>query len=178
MVVSIWSLGDLETRSEDKEDGAMRARSALWIFVLAVVLAAAYTVQAADHTYVGAEKCKMCHKVEFNSWQETIHAKATDNAKASTDPKFGPECLKCHATNADEAMAGVQCEACHGPGSDYKKMSIMKDKDAAIANGLVMPSQDTCNHCHIDNGHSKKVVIGEQLGNKKAIHEFKNPPAS
>jgi hypothetical protein len=150
----------------------MRLRSAVWIFVLTVVLAAAYSVQAADHTYVGADKCKMCHKVEFNSWQATVHA------KASTDPKFGPECLKCHATNADEAMAGVKCEACHGPGSDYKKMSIMKDKDAAVANGLVMPSQATCNGCHVDNGHSKTVVIADQLGNKKAIHEFKNPPAS
>jgi len=118
----------------------------------------------------------MCHKVQYNSWLETTHAKATEAAKASTDPAFEAKCLGCHATNSDEALAGVQCEACHGAGADFKKMSIMKDREAAIANGLVIPTQETCNTCHQDNGHSKAVVIADNLDNKKAIHEFKNPP--
>jgi len=153
----------------------MRSRQVVWVLALAAVVAAGFTVQAAD--YVGADKCKMCHKVQYNSWEQTTHAKATGAAKGSTDPAFGPECLKCQGTNANDASMGVECEACHGPGSEYKKMSIMKDKDAAIANGLVIPTQETCNGCHVDNGHSKPVVISDQLGNKAAIHEFKNPPS-
>jgi hypothetical protein len=137
-----------------------------------VALGVAY-VQAQDHAYVGADKCKMCHKVQYNSWTETIHAKATDAAKGSTDPAFEAKCLGCHATNSDEALAGVQCEACHGPGADYKKMSIMKDRDSAVANGLVIPTQATCDGCHQDNGHSKAVVLADNKDNKTAIHEFK-----
>ena len=149
-----------------------------WVLVLAVgvVVAMGVQVQAQDHTYVGAEKCKMCHKVQYNSWLETTHAKSTDAAKGSTDPAFEAACLGCHATNSDEALAGVQCEACHGPGADFKKMSIMKDRDAAVANGLVIPTQATCDSCHKDDGHSKAVVLADNLSNQAAIHEFKNPP--
>lgn len=144
------------------------------IVLMAVFVAAtAAVLMAADHTYVGADKCKMCHKVEYNSWMETTHAKATEAAKASTDRKFGPDCLKCHATNADEAMAGVQCEACHGPGSEYKKMNIMKDQALAVENGLVIPCQATCDGCHTGDDHAKKVSFAEQKGNVKAIHAKK-----
>jgi len=143
---------------------------------LAVVMLAAVNLQAGDHAYVGADKCKMCHKVEYTSWENTGHAKATEVAKASTERQFSADCLKCHATNSDEAMAGVQCEACHGPGADYKKMSIMKDLEAAKANGLIIPTQETCNGCHTGDDHAKKVVLADNLSNKSAIHEFKNPP--
>jgi hypothetical protein len=144
---------------------------------LAVLALAAINVGAGDHAYVGAEKCKMCHKVQYSSWLETTHAKALDAAKGSTDPAFEAACLDCHATNSDESLAGVQCEACHGAGADFKKMSIMKDRDAAVANGLVVPTQATCDGCHKDNGHSKVVVLADNLENKAAIHEFKNPPS-
>jgi len=155
----------------------MKKMSLVFVFTVVVVLAMGVQAQAGDSTFVGATKCKMCHKVQFNSWQETTHAKALEAAKASTDPAFGTECLNCHATNADEAVAGVQCEACHGAGSGFKKMSIMKDREKAVANGLVIPTQETCDDCHKDNGHSKVVVLSEQIENKAAIHEFKNPPS-
>jgi hypothetical protein len=139
----------------------------------AVVALAAVTSSAGDHAYVGADKCKMCHKVQYASWAETTHAKATDAAKGSTDPAFEAKCLACHSTNSDEALPGVQCEACHGAGADFKKMSVMKDREAAVANGLVIPTQATCDGCHQDNGHSKAVVLADNLTNKAAIHEFK-----
>lgn len=148
-------------------------KKATIICALAVIAVAAWGVHAQDHAYVGADKCKMCHKVQYNSWMETTHAKATDAAKASTDPAYEASCLGCHATNSDEALPGVQCEACHGPGSDYKKMSIMKDREASIANGLIIPSQATCDTCHKDDGHSKAVSFDENKDNKAAIHEFK-----
>ena len=154
----------------------MKKAISMWVMVFAVVVLAAGAAQAADHAFVGAEKCKMCHKVQFASWQETSHAKATEAAKAATDRTFDASCLSCHATNADEALSGVQCEACHGGGADFKKMSIMKDREKAVANGLVVPTQETCNKCHTGEDHAKKVVLSDNISNKEAIHDFKNPP--
>lgn len=152
-------------------------KNTLWmVLIMAVIALVSVSAQAQDHEYVGAEKCKMCHKVQYGSWQETTHAKATDEAKASTDREFTAACLQCHATNASEELAGVQCEACHGAGNDYKKMSIMKDLEAAKANGLIIPTQATCDGCHTGDDHAKKVVMADNLNNKAAIHEFKNPP--
>ena len=151
-------------------------RQILWIAIVLAVVAVSSSAFAGDHEYVGAAKCKMCHKVQYASWEGTKHAKATDSAKASTEREFSADCLKCHATNASEEMAGVQCEACHGAGNDFKKMSIMKDLDAAIANGLVIPTQATCDGCHTGDDHATKKVMADELGNKEAIHDFKNPP--
>ncbi len=149
-------------------------KAAIWsIAAFAAFALVGASAFAQDHSYEGADKCKMCHKQQHASWLETTHAKATEAAKASTERKFEASCLGCHATNADENLPGVQCEACHGPGSDYKKMSIMKDKDMAIANGLVIPTQATCDKCHTGADHSKKVVLADQKDNKAAIHEFK-----
>ncbi len=154
----------------------MRSKTLWTAFALTAIVLVSASAQAGDHEYVGAAKCKMCHKVQYSSWEATSHAKATEAAKASTDPAFTSDCLKCHATNASEDLPGVQCEACHGPGADFKKMSVMKDLEAAKANGLVVPTQATCDGCHTGDDHAKKVVLADNLMNKDAIHEFKNPP--
>jgi hypothetical protein len=151
-------------------------KQTLFLTTAIVIMAVASLAQAGDHEFVGASKCKMCHKVQYASWENTKHAKATDTAKAGTDREWGAECLSCHVTNNSEDFQGVQCEACHGPGADYKKMSIMKDRDAAVSNGLVIPTQATCDGCHTGDDHATAMVIGDQLDNKEAIHEFKNPP--
>jgi hypothetical protein len=151
-------------------------KQTLWIAFALAVMAVSVGAQAGDHEYVGAAKCKMCHKVQYASWETTKHAMATDTAKAGTEREWGADCLQCHATNASEDLPGVQCEACHGAGADFKKMSIMKDRDAAIANGLVIPTQATCDACHVGDDHSTAMVLADQINNKEAIHEFKNPP--
>jgi hypothetical protein len=81
---------------------------------------------AAEPTAIGAEKCKMCHKIQYDSWQKTKHAAQTP---------------------------AVDCEACHGKGSDYAKMSVMKDPAAAKAAGLTAkPEKAFCTaKCHKAN---------------------------
>ena len=135
--------------------------------VVAVAGMSAVYVSAAP-TYVGASKCKMCHKVEYQSWEKTKHAQATEVAKASTEWKFETACLQCHATDASEDFPGVQCEACHGPGSEYKSISVMKDLAKAKAAGLILPTQETCNKCHNGESHHKKVDIKTAF-----VHEHK-----
>ena len=145
------------------------------LIVVAVLAGpAALFAQSADAapTYIGADKCKMCHKIQHTSWLETKHAKATETAKASKEWKFEAACLTCHATNKDEAMAGVQCEACHGPGSDYKSIQVMKDRAKAVAAGMIVPTQATCDGCHDGKEHHKKVDI-----KTAKVHDHKIAPA-
>ena len=105
------------------------------------------TTSTADAKYIGADKCKNCHKVEengnqFGHWEKSEHAKAfatlaSDEAKKIAkekgieDPQKADACLKCHTTAfgvaADQikkgfdAAKGVQCETCHGPGENHMK---------------------------------------------------------
>lgn len=138
--------------------------------VMGLVLAGAMVGSAAP-TYIGATKCKMCHKLQYDSWVAVgTHSKALEKAKASTNPKFDAACLTCHATNGSDATQGVECEACHGPGSDYKAMSVMKDQAKAVAAGLVIPDQKLCDRCHDGKDHHKKVDFA---ANKAKVHEHK-----
>jgi len=124
---------------------------------------------SAEPTYVGVEKCKICHKLQYDSWLTTKHAKATESAKASTQWKYEAACLTCHATNKDEKVVGVQCEACHGAGSDYKSIQVMKDRQKALAAGMILPDQAKCDGCHDGKDHHKKVAF-----DRNVVHAHKN----
>lgn len=149
------------------------------IYILTALIFAPFLfIQAQNgNTYVGVETCAMCHKTEkqgsqLSIWQNSAHSKAFETLKTekanqiATEKGFKtpavetPECLKCHVTgyNLDASMLGkkfkvedgVQCETCHGPGSAYKDMKVMKDKDLAVKNGLVMHDklENFCIGCH------------------------------
>jgi hypothetical protein len=127
-----------------------------------------------DLTYVGAGKCKMCHKSEkqgqqFPLWEARKHSKAFQALSADTaaekakeagvegNPAESPKCLNCHGPITEFKQEGVTCEACHGPGSAYKKMSVMKDQAEAIKKGLTpygSPEaiKKQCLKCH-ENAH-------------------------
>ncbi len=148
----------------------------LALAVLAISILAGLAV-AQELTYVGAQKCAVCHKSEaqgrqFPIWEGTKHAKslealtspkAAEAAKAMgvDKPADDPKCLKCHAPLAASALElkaeGVSCETCHGPGSAYRKLSIMKDKAESAKNGLILYGSPEaikaqCLKCH-ENPH-------------------------
>jgi len=148
----------------------MRCATRWLLVVLAFAVVAGLAVSAEDATYIGAAKCKMCHKLQFTSWEETAHAKAFDVLK--DDEKSKAECLGCHATGKSAEMPGVQCEACHGAGSGYKAMKVMKDRDAALAAGLVMPDEATCRGCHEGAPHDQPA-FDYKAALAKGIHEHK-----
>jgi len=151
----------------------------------------------ADSNYLGVDKCaKMCHKSkakgdQLSVWKESSHAKAfsvlatpaaLETAKKvglAGDPQKSEKCLKCHVTafgvdasRLDSTYAkedGVGCEACHGAGSGYAKLKIMKDKKAALAAGLIIPDEKTCVKCHnTDSPNYKKFNFVEMA--KKIAH--------
>ena len=70
---------------------------------------------------IGADKCRVCHKVQHASWAASGHAKRTPP---------------------------LDCEGCHGPGSEYKPLAVMKDPKKARAAGLVDPDAAYCGKCH------------------------------
>jgi nitrate/TMAO reductase-like tetraheme cytochrome c subunit len=129
---------------------------------------------AEEHfSYIGDKNCKMCHKVEFESWEKTAHAKAWETLSA--EEQKDENCIGCHSIGKDakgELLTGVGCEACHGPGSEYKKMSIMKDHDASVAAGLMNPDEQWCRRCHNPNNPNHKPFNFEEAM-KAGIHEVK-----
>jgi hypothetical protein len=150
----------------------MKQAKALF-FILSCFLMV-FSLHSQDFTYVGAQKCKICHKAEklgkqFLIWEDSKHSKAYEVLSSESaletakerqlkkPPSESPECLKCHgplSEKASEIVAeGVTCEVCHGPGGTYKKLSFMKNRDVAAKNGLVLyASTDAiktqCLTCH------------------------------
>jgi hypothetical protein len=148
-------------------------------FFLIIFLVAPFVLNA-QNKYVGVKVCKMCHQTDkqgkqFAVWQKSKHAeayktltgaKAEEIAKAKGLKKAANEsleCLECHVVTADAKLItdGVQCESCHGAGSAYKTMPIMKDKAKAIKAGLAEFKDDAaieklCKSCHNEKSPTSK----------------------
>jgi hypothetical protein len=117
---------------------------------------------AAGPEFVGESKCKVCHLAQHKAWSATAHARAFEVLKPEDRGKA--ECLACHTTGhgkpqaAGALLQGVQCEACHGPGSLYRSPTVMsKSKFKAdpegtrkqwIEMGLTPITEATCTSCH------------------------------
>jgi hypothetical protein len=154
---------------------------------------------AATHKFVGVKTCGMCHKSEkqgnqLGVWEKSMHAKAYETLKTEKADKIAKEkgfttaavetkeCLKCHTSGSNVAAEfkeakfsiedGVQCETCHGPGSDYKSIKVMKDKELAIKNGLEMHdnTEEFCKSCH--NPESPTFV---EFNFKESWDKIKHP---
>ena len=127
--------------------------------------------------FVGNAVCGSCHKgpamgYQFSRWRASPHAGAyaslatprgleiASDMGIDSDPQTHEECLSCHSTGAglgDESLAplfdrsdGVQCESCHGAGSEYAGVKVMSDSGAAHGAGLETPDETMCMSCHAD----------------------------
>ena len=166
--------------------------------ICVTVLAWPFVAHGADapvHKYVGVAKCGMCHKSEakgnqFGVWQKMAHSKAyqmlageaalkiAKEKGLAKPPQQSDECLKCHITGFGKPAAafdatykreeGVTCEACHGAGSDYWAIKVMKDRTAAVAAGLVLPDEKTCTQCHNKESPTFKGFVFKEYAAKIA----------
>jgi hypothetical protein len=96
--------------------------------------------------YQSPQNCRECHAEQFQAWSGTTHA------DASFDPIFQVylervgepgECLSCHTTGYNSftgqfVLAGVTCEACHGPYRPEHPEESMQ----------VAASEELCGTCH------------------------------
>ena len=152
--------------------------------------------------YVGAGVCASCHDGsgmghQMSKWLVSKHAAAyavlsrpgsKQIAKLSgipDEPLESPMCLGCHATGAEaedwekddtfHTEDGVQCEKCHGAGSEYMDLETMKNRKAAMAAGLRIPTVDDCVNCHTVKGSHVAVHNLPQLDLEKAIQYVNHP---
>ena len=151
---------------------------AIIYYLLTIILLPFISILSqSGNTFVGVESCAMCHKTEkqgsqLSIWQNSAHSKAFETLKTDKANQIAKEngftkpasetweCLKCHVTgyNLDATMLGkkfkvedgVQCETCHGAGSAYKDMKVMKDKILSIEKGLIVHEklEEFCVSCH------------------------------
>jgi len=156
------------------------------IILVAGLILGCSALMSAQNKYVGTSQCKMCHNTEkqgkqFDIWSKSKHAEAykTLLTKEADDiaTKKGfktkavetPECLGCHTITADaklfdkkfDVKDGVQCETCHGAGSEYKNMAVMKDPKKAEKAGLMMYADEAattklCVTCHNEKSPTAK----------------------
>jgi YVTN family beta-propeller protein len=130
--------------------------------------------------YIGAKACGACHAAAHLTWVKSKHATAFDSlykpeswtiarlSGISAKPWESPICLGCHSTAFDSEkwerdgtfrpVDGLQCEGCHGPGSDYADAEIMRDARRAMAAGLRKPATEYCAGCHIEKNSHTKVL--------------------
>lgn len=151
------------------------------------------------YKYMGAKSCKGCHNLpktgkQFDKWLASEHAQAyqalaSEQSKAIAkklkikDAQKSEKCLVCHVTGygvPDSLLGakysveeGVTCEACHGPGEKYKPMKIMKDKELALANGLIEPTEEGCVGCHNEKSPTFKDFKFEE---KFKVIDHSYPP--
>ncbi|MEW6088982.1 MAG: cytochrome c family protein [bacterium] len=153
----------------------MKKTALLLLFLTEVIF-------ASQATYEGSKRCRTCHMRKdagmiYEKWEESEHAHAYDDL--NEEERKNPFCLKCHVTGYNEPaspgieaddLLGVQCEACHGAGSLYKKIEIMDEgeykknlsfqRKKAIEAGLIMPTEETCKKCHNqESPHYKPFVF-------------------
>ena len=166
------------------------------------VLVGPVSAQPRQPIYVGARVCGQCHDGksmgdQFSIWMRTRHAKAytslaTPEAKEiarrsgiPTEPQQSPMCLGCHATAADaedwqrddtfSLKDGVQCEKCHGPGSEYADARVMMNRKLAMSKGLMIPSADTCQMCHLEKGSHTAVLKRPPIDIEQALQKIAHP---
>lgn len=102
-------------------------------------------------TYLGADKCKMCHAKQHATWTKMKHFKAIE--ALSAEEQKNADCVKCHVTGYGQTggfesmektpnLANVQCEACHGAGSLHMKAPMAEKKKTINGKGI------DCRECH------------------------------
>lgn len=155
--------------------------------MIVLFIVVTFTVNA-QNQFIGAQPCGMCHKnadqgEQLKIWQESAHANAYKTLLTEESDKIAADlghstkaaeteaCLKCHASgyNAEASLLGkrfkiedgVQCETCHGAGSEYKSKKIMEDHAKSVAAGMVDFSdpgsiEKQCITCHNEESPTYK----------------------
>jgi YVTN family beta-propeller protein len=147
--------------------------------VLGVFFCSLLGQDAPEPVFVGAKACADCHSgkkmgYQYSKWLLSRHSTAyavlskpgskiiAELSGITEEPQKAAMCLGCHSTGAEaeewerddnfRVEDGVQCEKCHGPGSEYMPADVMSDPEAAMAAGLKMPIINDCMVCHIEKG--------------------------
>lgn len=176
-------------------------RSILSIAFL-LLLGSSSLAQEKHPVYVGTQVCVECHRGEAfghqdSLWYLSAHAEAfaslaTPEARriaelsgVPVEPQHSPMCLGCHATGAEaeewekdplfHLQEGVQCEKCHGPGSEYMSLETMTNRQAALQAGLILQTPQDCMGCHAAKGSHDAVLRRAPFDLESALRAIAHP---
>lgn len=110
------------------------------------------------YTYAGNAKCRLCHRDFFLGRKQDAHDHAFEKL-IGTEYQDNGRCLACHTTGhgvpggfssleKTPRLMNVQCEGCHGPGSEH----IRHNARGGFLAGSDRPEvlQKMCLSCHTD----------------------------
>ncbi len=110
--------------------------------------AAAKDMEKNPDKYLGSEVCMRCHAEQAEQWKASPHAKAWQTLVDNHKDTAG-ECVECHVLGykkpggfqsglATPTLANVQCESCHGMGTQHEAFAVQQQK----------VTEETCTKCH------------------------------
>jgi hypothetical protein len=100
--------------------------------------------------YLGLGVCRRCHEEEFDAYVSSAHAHAYETLSKQFRHRDS-NCIGCHSVGYGEAggftgvriigsttdLIDVQCEACHGPGTEHSRDGIYN-----------RTAEESCTRCH------------------------------
>lgn len=117
-------------------------------------------IASGEYRYTGNDKCRLCHRDFFIGRKQDHHDHAMDYI-SSSEYRSNPRCLVCHGTGygvptgfvvleKTPRLANVQCEGCHGPGSNHIKIASVKKTGGGFLAGEDRPDRlkKMCKTCH------------------------------
>lgn len=174
----------------------------LAVLAVAMGLRAEEYTKVRQPIFIGVRGCSECHVGEamghqFSKWRLSAHARAyaslakpeavaiAELSGIREKPQEAKMCLGCHATAAEtedwerlegfHLEDGLQCEACHGPGSEYAVREIMMNREEAMARGLRMIDKESCMVCHKTKGSHVAVLNSPPFDPAEAWQRIAHP---
>jgi len=142
--------------------------------------------------------CAECHESESQFWAKTGHSHAYETL-VSVRKQFSLDCVRCHVTGwqqpggvcrIDRTHVGgagfqgrgkgrqdVQCEMCHGPGSEHAK-DPPGHISAEAPVSVCIRCHEAANSPHFDDGRYRPFIVGPGHGTPLKPGEKPHPLAS
>jgi cytochrome c554/c'-like protein len=146
--------------------------------------------------YVGAARCAECHEDAAAFWTQTRHARAYETL-VTVNKQFSLDCIRCHVTGwqqpggvcrIDRSQVGgpgidghgvgrrdVQCEDCHGPGSEHIQDETGGHIRAEVPANFCMRCHEAENSPHFDDAKYRPFIVGPGHGKPLAKGEKPRP---
>ncbi|TMA29565.1 MAG: hypothetical protein E6J78_02120 [Deltaproteobacteria bacterium] len=145
--------------------------------------------------YLGVNGCVKCHQEAAQFWEQTRHSHAYATL-VNVKKQFSLDCIRCHVTGwqqpggvcrIDKTEFGgagvsghgvgrrdVQCESCHGPGSEHAA-DPPEHIQVDVTAPMCMRCHEAANSPHFDYGRYRPYIVGPGHGMPLARGEKPHP---